>query len=184
MRHIEATLKTPARLSVALIERSGILPDTTRYFSEPMPYLGSSRVVRRTERQAWFERAREAVGGCKLLFLDPDNGFAVSSVHPGSRRFGKYAAAYEVAELLHDATVVVVYQHRNRWPWAVQREHVLERLRLASRHPAAVRTLRFGDRAFFCASTTARGEQLINDALALLAERVRESPVARHLQME
>jgi hypothetical protein len=75
MRRIEGSLESPHDLHLGLIERSGILPAGTVYFSEAVPHGSGQRAVhaRMEERLAWFGRARKAVVGCNLIFVDPDN---------------------------------------------------------------------------------------------------------------
>ena len=59
-------------LALGEIEHSGILPQGTVFFSEPVPgKIGKETAPKRRE---WAGAALAAVEPCDLVFLDPDNG--------------------------------------------------------------------------------------------------------------
>lgn len=184
MRDIEATSGGPGALNLSLIERSGILPASTAYFAEAMPGTSTPAGQRPTDRAAWFERARRAVVGCDLVFLDPDNGLAVRSVPPTSLMAGKYATAAEVTTLLQTGAAVVLYQHGNRTPWPRQRQQVCAQITAAADRPVTIRSLRFGAfgvRAFFCITTTPRTTETVARGLDVLARRAEGWGRSAHL---
>lgn len=187
MRDIEATSQGPGALNLSLIERSGILPPTTTYFAEAMPGTSAAARQRPAGRAAWFERARRAVAGCDLVFLDPDNGLAVRSVPPTSSMAGKYATSAEITTLLRTGAGVVLYQHGNRTPWPEQRQQVCVQITTAADRPATIRSLRFGAfgvRAFFCITTTPRTTEAVARGLDLLARRAEDWAKSAHLVFE
>jgi hypothetical protein len=99
----------------------------------------------RAEREAWLGRAVDAVAGCEVVCLDPDNGLFPPSVGPGSRLAPKFAADAEVAAFAAAAPVVVVYQHLHRRGTAAdQAAAFADRLARACARPVTVLRYRRG----------------------------------------
>ena len=82
---LSAALSDGATPSVAMIERSSILP-RARFFSEVVPDERSARAL-------WGERLVEFAAGADLVFLDPDNGFEIPSNPIGRKDSSKRSAA-------------------------------------------------------------------------------------------
>jgi hypothetical protein len=186
MRQIEGTVRS-RELSVSLIEASGILPAGTAFFPEPVPRAPSAPGQRAAERVAWFERARKAVAGCNLVFLDPDNGLEVPSVPVTSRLAGKYASISELRTLLESGAGVVLYQHGSRTSWPTQRGRILAQIGAGADRRLVVRTVRFGAygvRAFFCITTDSRMTDAVDCGIDLLMRRVDGWDKARYLLVE
>ncbi len=81
LRHIYRT--NPGRLDVGRVERSGILPEGTAFYSALVPEkLGRETRERRRE---WVEGAQKKVKGCDLVFLDPDNGLDPKAGGPNKK---------------------------------------------------------------------------------------------------
>ncbi|MGH8901960.1 MAG: hypothetical protein ACRDYA_09825 [Egibacteraceae bacterium] len=187
MRAIESALRDEDDLHVGLIERSGILPADTVFFSEALPEAVRSGQLRINQRADWFARARQTLTGCNLVFLDPDNGLEVRSVTPTSRLAGKYVTVAEVTELLSIGAGVILYQHCDRSPWRAQRERVQAQLASIVGELLTVRSLRFGAfgaRAFFCISVQPDITATINTALRALHERVASWDKAHYFLFE
>ncbi len=187
MRQVENATTDPDQLNVRLIETAGILPRGTAYFAEPLPYALGTAGQRAADRTAWFERARNAVADCDLVFLDPDNGLEVLSVSVASPLAGKYAMVAEVAALLHKGAAVVLYQHGSRTPWQVQRERVCAQIAAGTDRAVAIRSLRFGAfgaRAFFCITSDRRMSDVVEDGLGQLRRRVAAWDKSRYLLIE
>lgn len=169
MRDIETSLRNHGELHLSLIEESEILPNGTAFFSEPLPDLTGPPHKRLPERTAWFTRAQEAVRGCELVFLDPDNGLEVRSVGPSSRLSGKYATVAEIDSLLSAGAGIIFYQHCDRSPWSIQRTRILNQIVSGvSQQGVTIRSVRFGgfgSRAFFCVSTRWDITQKLNEGL-------------------
>jgi hypothetical protein len=175
LRRIENSVQGQDQLNLSLIEAAGVLPPNTSYFSEPIPRAAGTARQRVSERAAWFERAREAVAHCDLVFVDPDNGLEVRSVPVNSPQSGKYTMVAEISALLNSGAGVVLYQHGSRTPWPVQRERVCAQLAAGTEHKLAIRSLRFGAfgaRAFFCITSNQRSSDVVERGLDQLSRRV------------
>jgi hypothetical protein len=187
MRRIENARQDQSALNVALIESSSILPADTMYFSEPLPGVGGNAQHRVAERAAWFRRARNAVKGSDLVFLDPDNGLQVRSVPLSASLSCKYAAVAEISALLDDSTGVVLYQHGNRAAWSQQRAEVCTQIASGTSRPVTIRSLRFGAfgvRAFFCIAVSRPIADAIEGGLGLLQRRAARWDRSRYLLIE
>jgi hypothetical protein len=186
MQQIESTLPSQG-LNLSLIEASGILPAGTAFFSEAIPHMQQTPGQRASERASWFERAREAVANCNLVFLDPDNGLEVPSAPMTSQLASKYAALREVVTLLEDGAGIVLYQHGSRTPWATQRERIRAQITSGTDRAVVIRTLRFGAfgvRTFFCITTCPRMTDAVERGLDELRRRVAGWEKSRYLLVE
>lgn len=99
-------LRSASAPDVSLIERSGLLPNTT-YYSAVVP---DQRDDRDTWRQGLFEAARD-VG---LAFADPDTGIEVPSKAVGRKGSSKYVTWTEVQGLWQAGSSLLLYQHFRR----------------------------------------------------------------------
>ncbi|MGH3696646.1 MAG: hypothetical protein ACRDRX_22105 [Pseudonocardiaceae bacterium] len=189
MREIEASLRTRRDLHLSLIEKSGILPSGTVFFSKPLPDMTRLPFDRRRERASWFDQARETVKRCDLIFLDPDNGLEVRSVSLSSRLAGKYATVAEIAALLSTGAGVVFYQHCDRSPWKIQRARICEQIALGvGGSGVTIRSVRFGafgSRAFFCLTQGQGGIATSMDrGLGRFEEKITEWKGSRYFLIE
>jgi hypothetical protein len=106
--------------SLKEIEDSAVLPAETLFYREPMPYSEkpcfneASRARETSRRYAWLEGAYCALSKAELVFLDPDNGLAGSTIKTYSRKSPKYAFSEEVNGWLDRGKSVVLYQHQQR----------------------------------------------------------------------
>ncbi len=108
--------------SVTALEKAGLLPGNTVYFSEPLDFhlkYPSQREKDKGEREAnrkrWLRRAALKVSGCNVIFLDPDNGLEIPSCSKISQlKAGKFTYYSEVSILTKDKDVTVIYHHLNR----------------------------------------------------------------------
>jgi hypothetical protein len=187
MRRIEKAQHHQGELNLSLIESSGILPRDTAYFSEPIPRVQGNAQQRAAERAAWFGRARNAVTGTDLVFLDPDNGLQVPSVPLTSPLASKYATVTEIVSLLESDAGVVLYQHGNRAPWPDQRKRVCAQISSGTDRTLTIRSLRFGAfgvRAFFCITPSSRLTDAVERGLEVLQRRVTDWDRSRYLLVE
>ncbi len=187
MKAIEKRAGRADKLHLSLIERSHVLPASTRFFREPLPRALGSPQARSESRAAWFARARAAVAGCNVVFLDPDNGLEVQSVGRSSRLAGKYATVDETAALLASGAGVILYQHGDRSVWRDQRSRVEAQLRAGIAGSLKIRSFRFGAygaRAFFCVSRRSAIAAVFDSALETLSARVAASPKAHYILIE
>jgi hypothetical protein len=100
--------------SVAALERSGVLPRATRYYSAPIPFASTGAQARLEERAAWFTRSLSPLRGCSVLFLDPDNGIQPAAARKSEPRAIKYAFLDEMRLYFEQSEILVVYHHRDR----------------------------------------------------------------------
>lgn len=91
--------ENPTERHLDRIPASGILPSDTLYFEEPVPMK---------ERDFWHQRALLRFADADLVFLDPDNGFEVSSMEPQNSL--KYSFFQEAVDFLLMGKVVVGIQ--------------------------------------------------------------------------
>jgi hypothetical protein len=111
----------------AWIQASGLLGAAV-YFSELL-------VDDRDHRKAWFASCCRQLGGCDLIFYDPDNGLE-RSVAFGRRHSHKFLYWAEVRETFWTGASVLVYQHFPREARAGYIERLAERLRKETDAPA------------------------------------------------
>lgn len=108
--------------SVASLEKAGLLPGNTVFFSELLDchlrYSSQSRKdkeERECRRKDWLKNANQSVSNCKVLFLDPDNGLQIASCTKiNQMKSGKFAYYSEISVLAKDKHVCVIHHHLNR----------------------------------------------------------------------
>ncbi|MBL8064424.1 MAG: hypothetical protein JNM34_01065 [Chthonomonadaceae bacterium] len=151
--------------SVTNLERAGILPDTTLFFTEQIPRKGGS------ERASWFDRSRQALSSAQVIMADPDNGFVPPSVTPGSSKYGKYIVDGEVADLLEISPLVIVYHHfcRTGTHQAQTRELIYRcDKRLDCRPPLALRFRPYSPRLYVLLAKNGWAEDLARSVVKSL----------------
>lgn len=111
--------------SVARIERDGILPAGTRFFSRILDFRGIPRLPgcpdppavdarsRAELKAAWVQEALERTAGCDFVFFDPDNGLP-AAMRSDARRGPKFTFYEDLDPFVRRGQTVVVYQHANR----------------------------------------------------------------------
>ncbi|HJX30928.1 MAG TPA: hypothetical protein VJ624_03640 [Thermodesulfobacteriota bacterium] len=108
--------------SVAALEKAGLLPGNTVFFSEQLDfhlrYSSQSHIdkeERECRRKDWLKNANQSVSNCKVLFLDPDNGLQIASCPKiNQMKSGKFAYYSEISVLAKDKHVCIIYHHLNR----------------------------------------------------------------------
>jgi hypothetical protein len=93
--------------SVSALEKAAVLSSSTSYFSEIVP-------ARAVDRTKWFARARAAMLGCDLVFVDPDNGIAGPNHRIDSVKGGKHITEGEIRELANVHHCLGIYDHFDR----------------------------------------------------------------------
>jgi len=148
-------LVTSGNRNVAALEAAQLISDAS-FFSEPLTTIGSGH-DRRLGRRAWFQRAREAVAGCDVLFLDPDNGLETANYSLGSAKAGKSVALAELEALRHPGRTIIVYHHQTRMAGGhlFELSHWGKRLAEKGFTVDALRASAFSARAFFILDATA-----------------------------
>ena len=92
-----------SKRNVKIVEKSGILPNTTFYSH----FLTDGADERRTYFDGFLEHSR----GRDLVFFDPDNGLEIKSVKYGRRGASRYLFLHEVYETFAAGHSLLVYQH-------------------------------------------------------------------------
>jgi hypothetical protein len=152
---------------VASVERSGVLPAGTRFYS---------RQLERGHRQKWHGHALQATRDCDTVFLDPDNGIAFRSpVAPE-----KYADVGELTSFAERGQSLVVYQHADRSATVEQQAtRLLQRVtELVPVDPLAAVVARRGTVRMFVLLPQPRHR----DSFAAAVRRIETTPWATHLQ--
>jgi len=85
------------------------------YYSDLLDLSGKTKAERRVFRDAWNEKARAALSGLDIVFVDPDNGLIVPSA-VGRKEEDKYVTPEELAAYYRQGASVVYYQHKARVP--------------------------------------------------------------------
>ena len=100
--------------SVAEIQRSGILGNAI-FAAEP---LGIGKVAvrdRKCWRSEWFERVKDELSRCDLVFADPDNGlYPDDRFKPTRKESAKRIPLSEAVALAKGGRPVVIYHHNTR----------------------------------------------------------------------
>ncbi|MBX3096327.1 MAG: hypothetical protein KF812_05640 [Fimbriimonadaceae bacterium] len=128
--------------SVRQLELTGVLPQDTRYFGEPVA----------RPREAWFERAIAQMSGSKVVVVDPDNGIAGMNHRPQTRDGGKHITHEEIRSLANRFPCIVIYHHFDRSAKhhiQVDRQIALLRSIAPDKEVCAFRYHRFSPRAYF-----------------------------------
>ncbi|MBQ8800251.1 MAG: hypothetical protein IJZ55_11880 [Lachnospiraceae bacterium] len=84
---------------------------TQRYYHRVIPLPND---IKGKARREWHKNAVEAMRGCDLVFLDPDNGLLPKSVGFGSAKSVKYVLSEEIIDYYKNGYSVVFYSHRTR----------------------------------------------------------------------
>ena len=110
---------------VARVERNGILPHDTAFFSDiltfeetPPPAGEPQRTAvkprdRPEVRASWVRRALERTEGCDLAFFDPDNGLPTAASRRGERG-PKFIFYDELEPFVRRGQTLIIYQHAHR----------------------------------------------------------------------
>ena len=106
-------LVSQKRRSVAELAKSAIFEPGSRHFLSRLP-MRDRAAERHEERRLWARAALDALRGCDLVFLDPDNGIEAASVPPTSPKAGKYVFWPEIEAFWQAGHSLVVYHHANR----------------------------------------------------------------------
>ncbi|MFN4007352.1 MAG: hypothetical protein ACK4HE_07560 [Chitinophagaceae bacterium] len=72
------------------------------------------RAKRISKRAQWFQESLQKLESCELIFCDPDNGIAPSSVKNTQSDSVKYVLVEEIKTMLQNGHSLVIYNHRDR----------------------------------------------------------------------
>ena len=97
------------RRNVQAVKEADIFPSSTVFY--PTRLIENGKPV---DRSQWARAAREQTEGCKLVFLDPDNGLEIPSTQRHHKRAPKYVFYDEIAPFLERGQSVIVIHHAGR----------------------------------------------------------------------
>ena len=98
--------------SVAEVERAGVLPGGTVFYSAPLSAHGwSDRTARRI---SWNARALDVLAGADLVFMDPDNGLTRRPAGELGAAAAKYVTPGDVGPFLRNGKSLIIYHHQTR----------------------------------------------------------------------
>jgi len=133
------------RRSLREVERSGILGPSTRYYARLLSYDAIPGKAERVEtRSRWFRGALRTTEGCQVVFLDPDNGVAPTSVALHHRLAPKYVYDHELQPFIRRRQSLIVYHHLGRsGSGEEQVRNLLKRMRTLAPNVKAAHALWF-----------------------------------------
>lgn len=94
--------------NVTRIERSGLLPEDTKYYSQLLE-------PNENYRQKWFNKSLDQLAGSDIIFLDPDNNILLNDIGFDYTANGcRYTFPSEVERYYSKGYSLIVYNHANR----------------------------------------------------------------------
>ena len=108
--------------NVQALENAGILSSSTLYYSDIADFYidhpantKDDRLIRKSRRNSWKNKAITTLSTADFLFLDPDNGLEIKSCPTTSRKkSAKYAYYDEINEFHQGMYTTIIYHHLNR----------------------------------------------------------------------
>ena len=115
--------------SVAEVQESGILGDAV-FAEEPVDCVARVPVPDRKRcRRQWFERVKDKLSCCDLVFADPDNGLYPDESFSPTRKVNAKRIRLCEAKALAEGRTAVIYHHNNRTkPHCEQIRYWMDRL--------------------------------------------------------
>ena len=98
---------------ITALEQRGVLDAI--YFGRLLDSSSGDKITRQAVRMDWHAQALQALQGCDIVFVDPDNGLMVPSAD-GTAKSNKFVLPYELAEYYREGTSIIYYQHKARRP--------------------------------------------------------------------
>lgn len=161
-----AAITNSGNRTVAALERAGVFPRNTIFFSDPLPARNMHFEQREAARRDWFRRAVDALRPADVVFVDPDTGLAGGERLQRTADAAKYAFLSEIEDHLQAGQSVIVYQHQTRRAGGVAAEidHWLSRF--TPRHPACFALVfrKFSVRMYFVIPSDTASEALLRRA--------------------
>ena len=111
--------------NVQCLQKKEILPAS--FYDACMNFSGQTYLERKDERWCWHQKALEALHGCDIIFVDPDNGLMVPSAECG-RKSTKYVLPEELHDYYVSGSSVIYYQHKARCKDSIYSDHNAELL--------------------------------------------------------
>ena len=98
---------------IAALEQCGVLDAT--YFGRLLDSSSGDKITRQAVRMDRHRQALQALHGCDIVFVDPDNGLMVPSAD-GTAKSNKFVLPYELAAYYNAGASIIYYQHKARRP--------------------------------------------------------------------
>lgn len=98
---------------VSALENSDILRAV--YYPDRLDLEDKTKPERAKLREKWHNAALERLGGCDVVFVDPDNGLMVPSAEETAKS-NKFVTARELTDYYDHGASVIYYQHKARRP--------------------------------------------------------------------
>ena len=145
------------RRSVAEIQCSGILGKTV-FANKPLNVEKVAVRDRKCWRREWFERVKDALSDCDLVFADPDNGlYPDDRFKPTRKENAKRIPPCEALALAEDRPAVIYHHNgRHRGGHHKEIEKWMKRLPV---HVHAYYWRRYSNRTFFVINPDSEIEQ-------------------------
>lgn len=99
--------------SVAEVQERHILGDAV-FADERLDIENVPIRCRKNWRRTWFDRVKEKLADCDLVFADPDNGLASESNFSPTRKLSAKSIPVCEAKALADGSTAVIYHHNTR----------------------------------------------------------------------
>ena len=99
--------------SVGAVQAAGVL-DSAAFAVEPLDIARVAVSDRKRWRSEWFERVRNRLSGCDLVFADPDNGLCPDERFQPTRRECAKRIPLAEAAALAAGRAAVIYHHNTR----------------------------------------------------------------------
>ena len=99
------------RRNVKELEKPAILP--AKWYDAVLDFSAAKKPARKDMREQWFQKSLDALSGCDLIFVDPDNGLICHSAE-NTKRSNKYVLTCELEKYYDAGASVIYYQHKAR----------------------------------------------------------------------
>lgn len=100
--------------NIKSIEDGYVLPKSTIFYTEPIPYMSLNPKEREADREKWFAKSLHKLETANIVFLDPDNGIQTKSVRKTHKRAVKYVFDDEIQRYYEAGKSLIIYTHRDR----------------------------------------------------------------------
>lgn len=108
LRILREIVFTDKERTVASVEKSGLLPENTQYYSRLLK-------ANREYRQRWFQDSIVYLADSEIIFLDPDNNILLNDKGTNYKAAGsKYTFPSEIEEYYRHGHSLIIYNHANR----------------------------------------------------------------------
>ncbi len=104
------------RRSVAEVERSGVLPLDTLYYSAALNFddRDVTQPSREAARRKWVKNGLSKMEGAGIVFVDPDNGLGTPTKGRYSKGGPKYVYYDDLPPYWERGQSLIIYQHADR----------------------------------------------------------------------